>query len=185
MANSKRRCKLCRVYHPAENCVTVPAGTFCSMEHAIEWSRQPKQQQQGTKERIRERKERLTDNDRSHWIKTAQSVFNAFVRARDQGLPCISCGRHHQGQYHAGHYRTTAAAPELRFDERNVHKQCAPCNNHKSGNLTEYRINLVRKIGLKSVEWLEGPHEPKKYTVEQLKAIAAEYRQKLKNLKTE
>jgi hypothetical protein len=33
------------------------------------------------------------------------------------------------------------------------------------------------------VEWLEGPHEPKKYTIEDLKSIKETYRQKLKALK--
>ena len=34
-----------------------------------------------------------------------------------------------------------------------------------------------------AVEWLEGPHEPKKYTVEELKAMAAGYRAKTRELK--
>lgn len=95
----------------------------------------------------------------------------------------MSCGRHHDGQYHAGHYRTVAASPELRFEPLNVHKQCAPCNNHKSGDIVNYRIELVKRIGAEAVEWLEGPHEPKKYTVEQLKAMTAEYRAKTRELK--
>jgi hypothetical protein len=119
---------------------------------------------------------------RRDWTEEAQTAFNRFIRARDSEEPCISCGRHHTGQYHAGHYRTTAAAPELRFNELNVHKQCAPCNNHKHGNVVEYRIRLVERISLAKVEWLEGPHEPAKLTIEDLKAIKAEYKEKLKAL---
>ncbi|MBF3209581.1 recombination protein NinG, partial [Pseudomonas aeruginosa] len=87
---------------------------------------------------IKVRKERL--KSRADHLREAQQAFNEFIRLRDADQPCISCGRHHDGQYHAGHYRTVAASPELRFEPLNVHKQCAPCNNHKSGDIVNYRI---------------------------------------------
>ena len=130
---------------------------------------------------IKVRKEKL--KSRADHAKDTQQAFNEWVRLRDADLPCVSCGRHHDGQYHAGHYRTVAANPAIRFEPLNVHKQCAPCNNHKSGDIVNYRIELVKRIGAEAVEWLEGPHEPKKYTVEQLKAITAEYRAKTRELK--
>jgi len=116
------------------------------------------------------------------WLTEAQAAFNAWIRKRDEKLPCISCSRFHSGQHHAGHYLSTGARPELRFDEANVHKQCAPCNNHKSGNAIEYRINLVKRIGGKRVGMLEGPHEPKKYTIDEIKEIKKEYKEKVKFL---
>ena len=130
---------------------------------------------------IQVRKEKL--KSRADHAKDTQQSFNEWVRLRDADLPCVSCGRHHDGQYHAGHYRTVAANPAIRFEPLNVHKQCAPCNNHKSGDIVNYRIELVKRIGAEAVEWLEGPHEPKKYTVEQLKAMTAEYRAKTRELK--
>ncbi|HJH17639.1 MAG TPA: recombination protein NinG [Pseudomonas lactis] len=130
---------------------------------------------------IKVRKEKL--KSRADHAKDTQQAFNEWVRLRDADLPCVSCGRHHDGQYHAGHYRTVAANPAIRFEPLNVHKQCAPCNNHKSGDIVNYRIELVKRIGAEAVEWLEGPHEPKKYTVEQLKAMTAEYRAKTRELK--
>ena len=95
----------------------------------------------------------------------------------------MSCGRFHEGQWHAGHYRTVGANPELRFEPLNVHRQCAPCNNHKSGDIVNYRIELVRRIGWERVEWLEGPHQPQRYTIEGLKELKAGYRAKIKELK--
>ncbi|AZE53659.1 NinG recombination protein [Pseudomonas synxantha] len=130
---------------------------------------------------IKVRKEKL--KSRADHAKDTQQAFNEWVRLRDADLPCVSCGRHHDGQYHAGHYRTVAANPAIRFEPLNVHKQCAPCNNHKSGDIVNYRIELVKRIGAEAVEWLEGPHEPKKYTIEQLKAMTAEYRAKTRELK--
>ncbi|MDD0974806.1 recombination protein NinG [Pseudomonas fontis] len=130
---------------------------------------------------IKVRKEKL--KSRADHLKDTQQAFNAWVRARDAALPCVSCGRHHAGQYHAGHYRTVGANPELRFEPLNAWKQCAPCNNHLSGNLINYRISLLQRIGEDKVLWLEGPHEAKKYTVDELKAMTADYRAKTKELK--
>lgn len=132
---------------------------------------------------IKVRKEKL--KSRADHAKDTQQAFNEWVRLRDSDLPCVSCGRHHDGQYHAGHYRTVAANPAIRFEPLNAHKQCAPCNNHKSGDIVNYRIELVKRIGAEAVEWLEGPHEAKKYTIEQLKAMTAEYRAKTRELKKE
>lgn len=134
------------------------------------------------RQEIKVRKEKL--KGRGDYAKTAQDAFNAFIRARDAGQPCISCGTTADVQYCAGHYRTVGACPELRFEPLNVHRQCNKnCNLEKSGNIVEYRIRLVKKIGAEALAWLEGPHEPKKYTIDDLKQIAALYRLKLRELK--
>ncbi|NWC20364.1 recombination protein NinG [Pseudomonas tolaasii] len=130
---------------------------------------------------IEVRKEKL--KTRADHLKDTQHAFNAWVRARDAALPCVSCGRHHEGKYDAGHYRTVGSNPALRFEPMNCHRQCSPCNTRLSGNIVNYRIELVKRIGADAVEWLEGPHEAKKYTVDELKAMTAEYRAKTKELK--
>ena len=80
-------------------------------------------------------------------------------------------------------YRSVGACPELRFCEINCFRQCVPCNQHKSGNIIEYRINLVKRIGADKVAWLERQdHEPKKYTIEDCKAIIKYYKAKIKEL---
>ncbi|OSN39544.1 recombination protein NinG [Pseudomonas syringae] len=130
---------------------------------------------------IKARKEKL--KSRSDHMKDTQQAFNEWVRHRDAALPCVSCGRHHQGKYDAGHYRTVGSNPALRFEPLNCHKQCVPCNQHKSGNVVEYRITLVLRIGAEKVDWLEGPHEPQKYTIDELKALTAKYRALTRELK--
>ena len=72
--------------------------------------------------------------------------------------------------------------PELRFTETNCHKQCQPCNTHLHGNLVLYRVALIEKVGMAEVAFLEGPHTPAKWTVDDLKAIKAEYKNALKEL---
>ncbi|MFK3794748.1 recombination protein NinG [Pseudomonas sp. NPDC088444] len=131
---------------------------------------------------IKARKEKL--KSRADHLKDTQKAFNAWIRERDAGQPCISCGTTADVQYCAGHYRTTAAAPELRFEPLNVHLQCnRNCNMGQSGNLLGYRPRLLEKIGAEKLAWLEGPHEPKKYTIEDLKALTAHYRALTRELK--
>jgi predicted nucleic acid-binding Zn ribbon protein len=152
----------------------------CSPRCAIDFGRTQK-----TKEAaklLRQQRRAFKENDRSYQLKKAQEMFNKYIRLRDKGQPCISCGRWHAGQIHAGHYRSVGAAPQLRFNEDNTSSQCMPCNAHKSGNAVEYRINLVKKIGVERVEALERDNEPKKYTLEEIKEIQKKYKAKCKEL---
>lgn len=121
------------------------------------------------------------------WVAIAQEAFNRYIRKRDAGKPCICCGKYSSGaaftggDWDAGHYRSRGAAPDLRFDERNVHAQLKQCN-HRAWDVATYRANLIERIGLAEVEALEGPHPPRKYTVSELKTLRDHYRQKAKEL---
>ena len=133
------------------------------------------------KAKIKVLKEKL--KTRNEWLKEAQSAFNAYIRIRDIELPCISCGRHHTGQYHAGHYRSVGSAPNLRFDENNCHKQCQPCNTHLSGNIVLYRKSLLVKVGEQEVDRIESANAPGKWTIEEIKSIRQIYLAKYRQLK--
>ena len=188
LSEKPMRPKRCRV--SGCGATFTPTRSFqkwCSPDCAVVLARQAQERQrksiaQRERREIKARKEKL--KSRADHIADTQRAFNAWIRQRDAGLPCISCGTTADVQYCAGHYRTTAAAPELRFEPLNVHLQCnRNCNMGKSGNLLGYRPGLIEKIGLAAVEWLEGPHEPKKYTIDDLKALTALYRAKTKELK--
>lgn len=172
-STKKRKCKHCKEY--VTGWIKVPAGVFCNFDHAIDFANTPKIKELGEDRRWEQKKKKARDNDRSYWLKKAQQDFNAWVRVRDAKEPCISCQRHHQGQYHAGHYRSVGANPELRFEPINNNKQCMPCNTHLSGNLINYRINLLQKIGQEKLDWLEGNHKPKHYIINDLKEISKKY----------
>ena len=181
-----RRCKHCKEVElrPASKCHDIiEKKGYCSAECLVEHDREKRRKAAERKIKQADAKARERVKTRSEWQKEAQQAFNAYIRERDKDLPCISCGRHHQGQYHAGHYRTTAAAPQLRFDERQVWKQCAPCNNHLSGNIPNYRPALIDKIGLAEVEAIEADCRIHRWTIDELKQIKAEYKAKLKALK--
>ena len=120
----------------------------------------------------------------SKHLAETQTVFNAFIRKRDELLPCVSCGRFHEGQWHAGHFQPRSTHSRIRFSEFNCARQCAPCNNHKSGNLILFREELCRRISEKMVVWLEAPEqrEPKKWTIEECDELKEYYRFQLKDL---
>ncbi|AHF77924.1 Bacteriophage protein [Sodalis praecaptivus] len=141
-----------------------------------------KQEEAARRDKLKVRK--LSVKPLSYFAKLAQADFNTYIRERDAGLPCISCDRYHDGQYHAGHYRSTGANPELRFNEDNCHRQCSVCNNHLSGNIASYTPNLIAKIGLERFDRLMGPHDAVRYRREDYERIRALYRAKLKALKT-
>ncbi|MGE8436798.1 MAG: recombination protein NinG [Pseudomonas palmensis] len=179
----QKTCKACGgKFRPSFNSTQVVCSPKCALAHApANQQKARKAIDQRERREIKVRKEKL--KSRADHLKEAQVVVNQYIRLRDADLPCVSCGRFHDGQWHAGHFRSAGGHPELRFEPLNIWRQCAPCNTHKSGDLVNYRAELVRRIGPEKVEWLEGPHEAKRYTIEDLKAIKAEYRAKIKQLK--
>ncbi|HBK4821650.1 recombination protein NinG [Enterobacter asburiae] len=189
----RRKCTVCREwFHPVRSEQYV-CSYECACVHgkaandAAKAEKQRKEKKHRLEEeradRQRRAERRMAVKPLSYFIKQAQHAFNEFIRYRDRDLPCISCGRHHDGQYHAGHFRTTGASPELRFDEDNCHKQCSACNNHISGNLTAYRPALIAKIGQARFDALMGPHALPKWTRDDYIRIRDEYRAKLRDLK--
>jgi hypothetical protein len=177
-----KKCKVCKTAFTP----TQPFQTWCCPDHGFliaagKLDKIKKAAQ--VKERKADAVKREKLKSKAQWAREAQTAFNAFIRERDADLPCISCGRHHGGQYHAGHYLSVGARPELRFNAANVNKQCAPCNTHLSGNAVMYRANLIKKVGLEVVEFLEGYHELRKDTIEDLKHLKSVYQTKTKQLK--
>ena len=88
-----------------------------------------------------------------------------------------------------GHFLTVGGYPELRFVEANAHAQCKSCNGgshyyaRKKVSVSDgYREGLIARIGIDIVEWLEGPHKPNQYRIEELKEMTADYRRRWKEL---
>jgi hypothetical protein len=123
-------------------------------------------------------------------IKLAQKEFNAYIRARDAGKPCICCGLPLGGDalgggFDCGHWRSVGSAPHLRFDERNAHGQRKRCNRYGAGRAVEYRQGLLVRLGLYVVEALEADNRIHKWTREELIAIRETYKTKRKELEKE
>ena len=181
-----RTCRVCEtVFQPSRPLQTV-CGPACAIEQAkFKRAKAERIAQVADRKVVKDRKDQLkTIRD---WTKEAQIAFNSFIRERDKGMLCICCGQplvsgSSGGGYDCGHYRSVGSAPHLRFDERNAHAQRKQCNRWGSGRAVDYRIGLVRKLGLEAVEALEADQAPRKYTIEELKAIKATYISKRKEL---
>lgn len=92
----------------------------------------------------------------------ATEHFNTFIKLRDtddNGFGrCISSGqalKYPSKKAQAGHFYSGGHYPSLKFNEDNVHLQGLSDNFYKSGNLIEYRKNLIKKIGIERVEALD------------------------------
>lgn len=185
MANSKRRCAQCKKYFEQSSGMVRGALFFCSQSHLIDYAganvkrlaaKGKEKQVKEFRAETRKRKEAL--RTKPWYIKEAQKWFNKRIRLRDNGKPCISCGRPYRltfgGAFDCGHYRSVGSCPELRFEELNAAAQCVRCNRDLSGNVAEYRKGLIDRIGQDKVDWIEGHHHTKKYTIDDLKKIIEE-----------
>ena len=194
-------CRACLQPFTPLNCLQVVCNYSCAIAYTrIKQERKEKSEAnkvvkiERADKRIRKEKMKR----RQDWIKDLQKVFNEFIRIRDKGDPCISCGRYEHelesyllgGKWDCGHYLTVGAFPELRFTEFNANKQCKSCNGgagkfaKKNNTVTQqYRINLIAKIGLANVEVLEMKHDPLKLDIFEIKERIKEYKHKIKQLK--
>jgi hypothetical protein len=187
------RCKHCKVKFAAEE-----RGKRLHPDCIEPWTAafQEKQQQKAIRERkakqrvekAQDRKKRADQKRIPDLIKEAQTAFNAFIRERDRGQPCICCGQplgtgSVGGAFDCGHYRSVGSASHLRFDIRNAHAQRKQCNRYGAGRAVDYRIGLIARIGLSAVEALEASNTPHKWERDELIAIRALYVGKLKELK--
>jgi len=189
MANKNRKCKQCSEFKPAENGIKTPVAWFCCHEHAILFAKSKQEaqakknlikdkQSQAKKEKavkinLRARKDKLKSV--SDWNKEAQTSINKYVKFRDHGKPCVSCGCelsiNYGGTTDCGHYRSRGSASHLRFNLLNMASQCSRCNRYLSGNVVEYRKELINRIGVDRVEQLENDNEPRKFDIEYLKRL--------------
>jgi len=154
-----------------------------------EIERKAKQAKKKSKSEWNKRKKKMKEGlkSRQDLLKDLQKIFNEFIRLRDQKKPCISCLAP-AGTYtvNAGHYYPVGGYPNLRFNEDNCHNQCVHCNQHKHGNLIEYRKGLEERIGIEKLEELDQlKNETLKLTIPEIKELIQEYKQKVKQLKLE
>jgi len=172
-----RRCAQCRKKIPETDAIISSLKSFCSIEHLAEYAKTDRAKRFAKKVVGKEAKiKREKLKTRSDWQRDAQKAFNKYIRVRDRGKPCISCGAYmdssgHGGDADAGHYRSRGSAPHLAFHSHNCHKQCKKCNRYLSGNIVDYRIGLISRIGIEKVENVEQDNRPRNYTIKDFQRI--------------
>jgi hypothetical protein len=150
-------------------------GPICARRKVEAKKKAEREQDKAKREAMKSLRQIMAEADRA---------FCAYIRARDR-LPDISSGRPLDwsgNAVDAGHYRSRGAASHLRYHEDNCHAQSKHDNRFKAGNVVQYRINLIARIGVKRVEALEADNEPHKWTREELVSIKEHYRAKRREL---
>lgn len=190
-----KKCRVCLELFVPMKPLQVACGISCALIHAK--AKQAKARVALEKVERRElRAARQRFKPLREYMQEAQAAFNKFIRLRDRDQPCICCGSYGPdedwltgGKWDAGHFLSRGSHPELRFDEDNCHKQLKSCNGgsskyaQKGRTVVEgYRARLIEKIGLERVEALEGPHQARRYSIEELKAIKAQYQGRAREL---
>lgn len=203
-----KTCRECRSEFEPMNSLQVTCSPKCALAYTVRRREEKALAEKRKREKIQRAKDaqwKLDNKPTRQLVKEAQDYFNKWVRLRDKHEDCPSCDKTREeieieqgwktgGAWDCGHYLTVGAHPELRFHEDNAHKQCKKCNGGAGKYVTfakkrksvsaRYRETLLEKIGLERVEWLEGPHEPRKYTREELIAIKEKYKRKAKELES-
>lgn len=174
------KCKVCEGAYQRLRPMQKVCGPDCAMAHGRALA-QKKAEREAKADRRATLQKLEAMRTKPQLTRLAQTAFNAFIRARDAGRPCISCGsplptNQVGGAFDCGHYRSVGSAPHMRFVEDNAHGQCKHCNRHLAGNHVAYRIGLVARIGLTNVELIESDDTLRKYTHEGLVEIARHYR---------
>lgn len=165
-----------------------------------EWAclRELIEQRKQIKARLELKTFKAANKTKGAWEQSTQKIFNLWIRWRDRDVSiyCPSCGRYEHeieqtfgGKWDCGHFLSVGSHPELRFEELNAVKQCKKCNGG-SGNWSKknrtvsenYEIELIKRIGQDKVDWLKSKHEPKKYTIDDLKLITKMYKERLKEV---
>jgi len=158
------------------------------VEYALQIAKDPKNKIKAEKiekkdwfERKKEVREKL--KTLSQYESEAKKSFQKWVRQRDEGLPCISCGTLETIRWDGGHLFKAEIFSGVIFDERNTNRQCIKCNTVLNGNEAEYSIRLKERIG--TVEFLKLQIKAMetrqyKYTREELLEIKNKYDNLLK-----
>ena len=121
-------------------------------------------------------------------LEVARVTCHTYIRLRDKGKPCISCGRPYSPDFHAGHYKKAEIYSNLKYWEYNINGQCIKCNINEDGNVTEYGHRLPDRIGKDKAQEVEQMAKDFKkmnwkWDREELKKIKKSYQYKIKQLK--
>lgn len=174
-----KKCKICGSEFQTYDSFRKWCCPDCGVKYAQEQLK--KQREKAIAKRNREEKLKIkavkeSQKSTGDLTSEAQSAVNRYIRLRDDGKECISCGtplvsEKLGGGFDAGHYRSRGSSPQLRFYTLNIHGQCKRCNRYLGGNYHQFRLGLIERLGVKKVEQIDVDERPRHYSKEDLKRI--------------
>ena len=91
---------------------------------------------------------------RSYYVKQLDKVFSEYIRRRDDGKGCVTCGIKKPWQeMQACHYYSRGKYP-TRWHELNVHSGCYRCNVLLKGAYTDYALFMFSTYGAEKIQEL-------------------------------
>lgn len=116
----------------------------------------------------------------------ADLIFGEYIRLRDNGLPCISCGEPKE-YLQCGHFYAKQGYDGLRYDVFNSNGECAGCNCFDESHLIGYADNLLIKIGKVEYELLKmraGDYKQHghKWTRSEMEDVISTFKGKIKEI---
>lgn len=79
-------------------------------------------------------------------------LVHAYVRERDKGKPCVSCGADWKPDFQAGHFFSANSFETLKYNLDNINGQCQGCNLFNEGNHENYALRLPNRIGVENYQ---------------------------------
>lgn len=189
-----KTCPVCEEeFTPQFNSLQKACDTPCAIIYARNQA-QTKKAKSADKAHAKRKKEfRVNDVPAQH--KLTQPRFNLMRRLQEEAYylrygkrpECISCGGY-PGIFYGGHFKAVGSHSEHRYEPKNVHLQCFPCNNYKSGNSEGYIKGLARRYGDREafliIDKLEQ-RKVRKWTGEELVAMRKQFNATIRELEEE
>jgi hypothetical protein len=174
------KCKVCKTKFTPTRALQPTCNEYeCKLAYAVEHANKAIERKKKAETKVlKEKVKTLSD-----YLKELQVIFNKYICLRDKGKPCISCNATNY-TVSCGHYFPSGKYKSVTFDEDNCHSQCwYNCNSKLSGNLIEYRVGLIKKIGLERLESLEKKaRQHKQWSKSEIQELIIIYKQKIKEL---
>jgi hypothetical protein len=156
----------------------------CSYDCAIEYAKHKRQKDELKKWNQRKKELKKNLETLTQLAVKVQKTVNEYVRLRDAGKPCVSCGIKYASNFQAGHLYPSGTCWSVRFDPRNIHVQCRQCNMNKSGNLNEYRKNVLSRITERDLKELDAlAHQTAHFTKHDLHKIKSDFEARIDEIK--
>ena len=138
---------LCKKCYP-EWLLNTPAGNERLKKHTLKVTEPKRELQKAIKDK--------KDKTSLQYLKVnVQTWAHRFIKERDKGKPCVSCGQNWNSEHQAGHWKKASDYSTLKFWEFNIHNQCKGCNLMKDGNVQKYGDRILKRISKEQKETIE------------------------------
>lgn len=136
-----RKCVNCKERFKPQQNTQICCSPWCAVEYVRNKKTKEKKELEKAFEAEKEKK------GIRGALEVTKKVVHSYVRERDKGKPCVSCGAPWNTDFQAGHHYKAETFTTLKFNLANIHGQCVRCNIFLEGNFDNYALLLPNRIG--------------------------------------